>query len=73
MSRDEILKQRWQKLVSILSAKFSDGAARVRCYHHLVNYKRASCINPLKRQKVNLMHIAICRLLEPYGFYEFDF
>jgi hypothetical protein len=27
----------------------------------------------LKRRKLNLMHIAICRLLEPYGFYEFDF
>ena len=26
-----------------------------------------------KDEKVNLMHIAICRLLEPYGFYEFDF
>jgi hypothetical protein len=27
----------------------------------------------IKRRKLNLMHIAICRLLEPYGFYEFDF
>jgi hypothetical protein len=26
-----------------------------------------------KDEKVNLMHIAICRLLEPYGFYEFDY
>ena len=26
-----------------------------------------------KDEKLNLMHIAICRLLEPYGFYEFDF
>jgi len=26
-----------------------------------------------KDDKVNLMHIAICTLLEPYGFYEFDF
>ena len=26
-----------------------------------------------KDEKVNLMHIAICRLLEPYGYYEFDF
>ena len=26
-----------------------------------------------KDEKVNLMHIANCRLLEPYGYYEFDF
>ena len=26
-----------------------------------------------KREKVDLMHIAVCRLLEPYGFYAFDF
>ena len=27
----------------------------------------------LKREKLNLMHIVICRLLEPYGFYEFEY
>ena len=26
-----------------------------------------------KDEKLNLMHIGICRLLEPYGFYEFDY
>ena len=26
-----------------------------------------------KDQKIDLMHIAVCRLLEPYGFYEFDY
>lgn len=26
-----------------------------------------------KNEKMDIMHIAICRLLEPYGFYEFDF
>ena len=26
-----------------------------------------------KDEKVNLMHIAICKLLEPYGYYEFEF
>ena len=26
-----------------------------------------------KDDKVDLMHIAICRLLEPFGYYEFDF
>ena len=26
-----------------------------------------------KDEKINLMHIAICRLLEPFGYYKFDF
>ncbi|MFV0237407.1 MAG: hypothetical protein ACK5HU_02575 [Flavobacteriales bacterium] len=26
-----------------------------------------------KDEKMDVMHIAVCRLLEPYGFYEFDF
>ncbi|MBT8318901.1 MAG: hypothetical protein KJP01_02090, partial [Gramella sp.] len=26
-----------------------------------------------KDHKLDLMHIAICTLLEPYGYYEFDF
>ena len=26
-----------------------------------------------KDEKVNLMHIAICKLLEPYGYYEFEY
>jgi len=26
-----------------------------------------------KEEKQDLMHIAICRLLSPYGFYEFDY
>ena len=25
-----------------------------------------------KDEKINLMHIAICRLLEPFGYYEYD-
>jgi len=26
-----------------------------------------------KDQKIDLMHIAVCRLLEPFGFYKFDY
>ena len=25
-----------------------------------------------KDEKINVMHIAVCRLLEPYGYYRFD-
>ena len=29
--------------------------------------------NIKKDEKLDLMHIAICRLLEPFGYYEFDY
>jgi hypothetical protein len=29
--------------------------------------------NYSKDEKLNIMHIAICRLLVPFGYYEFDF
>ncbi len=28
-------------------------------------------ISPDKNQKLDIMHIAVCKLLEPYGFYEY--
>ncbi|WP_339707669.1 hypothetical protein [uncultured Kriegella sp.] len=76
MSRDVELKERWGVLVAKLSAQFSDndpldldaiiylvGIQELGQYHR--KYK--------KDDKLDLMHIAICRLLEPYGYYEFDF
>ncbi|MDT0606488.1 hypothetical protein [Croceitalea rosinachiae] len=76
MSRDIVLKERWGLLVDKLSAKFSDGdPLELDAIIYLVGvqelgqYQRAY----KKDEKVNLMHIAICRLLEPYGYYEFDF
>lgn len=76
MSRDTKLKQRWEELVKKLSDKFSDGdpleldgiiyligVQELGKYHY--NYK--------KDEKINLMHIAICKLLEPYGYYEFEY
>jgi hypothetical protein len=76
MSRDLQLKERWQELVEKLSTQFADrdpldldaiiylvGVQELGQYHR--KYK--------KDEKLNLMHIAICRLLEPYGYYEFEF
>ena len=39
----------------------------------VVNYGRMERLRLPEDEKINLMHIAICRLLEPYGYYEFDF
>ena len=76
MSRDEQLKNRWNKVVDILSNQFAEGdVLDLDAIIYLIGVQE---LGQLKRafkkdEKLNLMHIAICRLLEPYGFYEFDF
>lgn len=37
-----------------------------------VNELNKGFVNLKKDDKMNVMHIAICRLLEPYGFYTFE-
>ena len=76
MSRDEQLKQRWEIVVNILSEKFSGGEdLDLEGIIYLIGVQELGKIHATfkKDEKVNLMHIAICRLLEPYGYYEFDF
>lgn len=76
MSRDEQLKTRWNELVKILSDKFSNGEVLdLDAIIYLVGIQELGKPHQSfkKDEKVNLMHIAICRLLEPYGYYEFDF
>lgn len=73
MNREE-LKKKWEELVEELSAKFADGddldldaiIFLVGVQELGAGYRRFK-----KDEKLNLMHIAICRLLEPYGYYEF--
>lgn len=76
MSRDEQLKERWEILVEKLSAQFADGdTMELDAIIYLVGVQELGQLHRKfkKDQKVDLMHIAICKLLEPYGFYEFDF
>ncbi|WP_420603724.1 hypothetical protein [Flagellimonas sp.] len=76
MSRDEKLKERWELLVEKLSSQFSDGdPLEIDGIIYLVGVQELGKLHSSfkKDEKVNLMHIAICRLLEPYGYYDFDF
>jgi len=76
MSRDEVLKERWNILVDKLSTQFiSDEDLDLDGIIYLVGLQELGQLHRKykKDEKVNLMHIAICRLLEPYGYYEFDF
>lgn len=76
MSRDEQLKERYTLLVKKLSNQFSDNdPLDLDGIIYLVGIQEFGRFNKKfkKDEKLNLMHIAICRLLEPYGYYEFEF
>ncbi|WP_224488448.1 hypothetical protein [Robertkochia flava] len=76
MARDEQLKRRWELLTQKLSERFADGdELDLDSVIYLVGVQELGQLHRRfkKDEKVNLMHIAICRLLEPYGYYEFDF
>lgn len=76
MARDEKLRERWEELVAKLSEQFSDGdPLELDGIIYLVGVQELGSIHRTfkKDEKINLMHIAICRLLEPYGYYDFDF
>lgn len=75
MSRDIQLKERWELLVTKLSDQFSQGEdLDLDAIIYLIGVQELGKIHTTfkKDEKLNLMHIAICRLLEPYGFYAFE-
>ena len=76
MVGDEQLKVRWNDLVKILSDRFADGdPLDLDSIIYLVGLQELGQFNRKfkKDDKIDLMHIAICRLLEPYGYYTFDY
>ena len=76
MSRDEQLKQRWELLVKKLSSQFADGETiDLDAIIYLIGVQELGQLEKSfkKDQKLDLMHIAICKLLSPYGYYELDF
>ena len=76
MTRDIELKERWGILVEKLSNQFADGdTLDLDAIIYLVGVQELGKYHKKykKDEKINLMHIAICRLLEPYGYYSFDF
>ena len=76
MVGEEYLKERWKEIVINLSNKFADGdTLDVDSILYLIGVQELGqgAREFKKDEKMNLMHIAICRLLEPYGYYEFDF
>lgn len=76
MSRDEQLKQRWELVTKKLSDQFADGdPLDLDAIIYLIGIQELGQLERTfkKDQKLDLMHIAICKLLSPYGYYELDF
>ncbi len=76
MTRDEQLKERWEAVVELLSNRFAEGdTLDLDSIIYLIGIQELGQLGRTfkKDEKVNLMHIAICRLLEPFGYYQFDY
>ncbi|MDT0647417.1 hypothetical protein RM545_12015 [Zunongwangia sp. F260] len=76
MARDEQLKERWEVLQKKISNQFADGELMdLDAIIYIIGVQELGQPHRKfkKDHKLDLMHIAICRLLEPYGYYEFDF
>ena len=76
MSRDSKLKLQWEKVVGLISDKFGGGEKLdLDSITYLIGVEElGKGFQKFKKDdKINIMHIAICKLLEPFGFYEFDF
>ena len=76
MARDEKIKIQWEEIQQNISEKFGGGEKMdLDAIVYMIGiqelgkgYKKFS-----KDEKLNIMHIAICKLLEPFGYYEFDY
>ena len=76
MQKNTDLKEKWDFLVAKLTVDFADGEElNVDGIIYLIGVQELGQGHRRfkKDEKVNLMHIAICKLLEPYGYYEFDY
>ena len=76
MARDEQLKERWETVVKMLGDRFADGQVLdLDAIIYLIGIQELGQLHRKfkKDEKLNLMHIAICRVLEPYGYYQFDY
>lgn len=76
MSRDQKLKERWEAVISKLSQQFADGdTLDLDAVIYLIGVQELGQFDRKfkKDHKLDLMHIAICKLLSPFGYYELDF
>jgi len=67
--------EKWDKVEEFIMKNFSDNERPdIDNILFLIGVQELGQGNKnfAKEDKLNLMHIAVCRLLEPYGYYRFD-
>ena len=70
------LKEKWDLILSLISTKFNNGEKLdIESIIFLIGVQELQQLHSKfnKNQKLDLMHIAICKLLSDYGYYEFDY
>ena len=68
-------KEKWKKLVAFVSKEFGDGdTLDLQAILFLIGVQELGkgYREFTKEEKTDLLHIAICRLLSNYGYYEFE-
>lgn len=66
-------QREWQALVTKLEARFGEGLDLDAILFLVGVQELGQGYRQFKKQeKTDLMHIAICRLLMPYGYYEYE-
>lgn len=76
MSRDEKLKLQWEEVQQKVSKMFGGGELLdVDAITFIIGVQELGqgYRSFKKDEKLDIMHIAICTLLEPFGYYEFDY
>lgn len=76
MSRDKNLKLKWENLSQDISRKFGGGEDMdLDSIIYLIGVQELGkgFQKFSKDDKINVMHIAICKLLEPFGYYQFEY
>jgi hypothetical protein len=71
---NEKLRQQWNELVTMFSNKFADGdQIDLDGILFLIGIQEVGKGHKYykKDEKLDVMHVAICTLLQPYGYYEF--
>lgn len=71
---DEDLKTRWNQTVKNIEAKFGEDID-IQAILFLIGVQELGS-GPRqfsKDEKIELLHIAICRILSPFGYYELEF
>ncbi len=69
---DEVLQNNWKELVKKIELSFGEGI-EIESIILLIGIQELGkgYFKPSKDEKLDLMHIATCKLLEPLGYYKF--